>query len=118
MLGYSMLEPTTGDRPETKRNPTSMRGDDNMAAVTRVSRCGGAGDKRAGLGIRMASISRLEGRLRSRTYVHRKNTFSRRTEHLRGCWSSLASGSHSEGKVQELANIVDWWKGKRLGLGV
>ena len=51
-----MLEPI-GDRTDAEGDPILMRGD-NMAAVSWVTRCGGARDKRACLLMRM--LGRLE----------------------------------------------------------
>ena len=53
---WVMLE-LVGDRPDAEGGPILMRGD-NMAAVSWITRCGGARDKRACLLMRM--LGRLE----------------------------------------------------------
>ena len=56
VTAWVMLE-LVGDRPDAERDPILMRGD-NRAAVSWVTRCGGAGDKRECLLMRI--LGRLE----------------------------------------------------------
>ena len=56
---WVMLE-LVGDRPDAEGDPILMRGD-NMAAVSWITRCGGARDKRACLLIRILGSLELTG---------------------------------------------------------
>ena len=56
VTAWVMIE-LVGDRPDAKGDPILMRGD-NKAAVSWITRCGGARDKRAFLLMRM--LGRLE----------------------------------------------------------
>ena len=78
-----------------------MRGD-NVAAVSWVSRCGGARDKRAGLLMRMLGRLEIKGR------------WSHIAKHTPGVKNTLADGisrwprAALGSKVRELTNSNDW----------
>ena len=59
VTAWRMLE-MRGDAPEAVEDPIAMRGD-NVAAVTRINRCGGARDKRACLLMRMLGRLKIKG---------------------------------------------------------
>ena len=94
-----MLE-LVGDRPAFERDPVLMRGDD-VAAVSWVSRCGGARDKRAGLLMRM--LGRLD----------KKSRWRHIAKHIPGVKNPLANGisrlprAALGSKVRELTNSND-----------
>lgn len=90
------------DRPASEADPVLMRGY-NAAAVSWVSRCDGARDKRAGL-----SPMRMLGRLEI------KRRWSHIAKHVPGVQNILADGisrwPHDVfgRKVRELTNSDDW----------
>ena len=100
VTAWVMLE-LVGDRVDAKGDPILMRGD-NTPAVSWVSRCGGARDKRAGLLMRM--LGRLEI----------KGGWNHTAKHIPGVRNTLADGISRwprvilADKVRELINFDDW----------
>ena len=89
------------DRPESKRDPILMRGD-NFAAVTWANRCGGARDKRAGLMMRMLGRLEIQGGWRYDA------------KYIPGVQNTLADGisrwprSELADRVRQLTNTDEW----------
>ena len=100
VTAWVMLE-LVGDRADAKGDPILMRGD-NRAAVSWISRCGGARDKRACLLMRM--LGRLEI----------KGGWNHTAKHIPGVQNTLADGisrwprSVLADKVRELTNSDEW----------
>ena len=100
VTAWVMLE-LVGDRPAFEGDPVLMRSD-NVAAVSWVSRCGGARDKRAGLFLRMLGRLEIKGR------------WSHLAKHIPGVTNTLADGisrwprAAIGSEVRELMNSNEW----------
>ena len=101
VLTARVMHELVGDRPECKRDPILMLGD-NFAAVTWANRCGGARDKRAGPMMRMLGRLEIQGGWRYDA------------KHIPGVQNTLADGisrwprSELADRVRQLTNTDDW----------